>query len=81
MKTNALARTSMCGFLGLVVLSSVTMLWLFWHYPRGTGALTLVVLAGFGISARLARWIDSEGLGTDPRRLLSDAETAEDFRK
>lgn len=81
MKTIAPARANMFGFLGLVILSSVSMLWLFWHYPLGTGALTFVVLAAFGISVRLARWIDSEGLGSEARRLLSDAEAAKDFRK
>jgi hypothetical protein len=81
MKTKAPARINMFGFLGLAILSSATMLWLFWHYPRGTGALTLVVLVAFGISARLSRWIDSEGMGSDARRLLSDTETAEDFRQ
>jgi len=79
MKASAQARTNLFGFLGVIALSSLTMVWLFWHYPRGTGIATLVVLAAFGISARLARWIDSEGLGSDARRLLADTEAAKDF--
>jgi hypothetical protein len=81
MQSKVPARTNLLGFLGVVVLSAVTMLWLFWHYPLGTGALTLIVLAAFGVAVRLARWVDSEGLGTETRRLLSDTETAEDFRQ
>jgi hypothetical protein len=57
----------MFGFLGMVILSTVTMVWLFWHYPRGTGIATIVVLAGFGISARLAQWVDSEGVRSKHR--------------
>jgi hypothetical protein len=57
----------MLGFLGMVILSSFTMVWLFWHYPRGTGIATIVVLAAFGISARLARWVDSEGVRSERR--------------
>lgn len=79
MKTSAHTRTNLFGFWGLVVLSSLTMVWLFWHYPRGTGVATLVVLAAFAISARLASLIESEGLGSEARRLLSDTEAAEDF--
>jgi len=67
MKTSAHARTNMFGLLGMVILSSVTMVWLFWHYPRGTGIATIVVLAAFGISARLARWVDSEGVRSERR--------------
>ena len=79
MKTSAQERARLWGFLGSVFLSTVTMVWLFWHYPRGTGLATLVVIAAFGVSARLANWIDSEGLGPEARRLLSDAEAGEDF--
>ena len=79
MKTSAHARTNLFGFLGVITLSALTMVWLFWHYPRGTGVATLVVLTAFGISARLAKWVESEGLGSEARRLLSDTEAAEDF--
>lgn len=67
MKTSTHKHTNMLGFLGMVILSSVTMVWLFWHYPRGTGIATIVVLAAFGISARLARWVDSEGARSEHR--------------
>jgi uncharacterized membrane protein YqjE len=66
MQGSAHWRTNLVG-LGLMILSSLTMIWMFWHYPRGTGIATLVVLTAFGISARLSKWIDSEGLGSDSR--------------
>jgi hypothetical protein len=36
------------------------MLWLFWHHPLTAGIGTIAVLGGFAISARLARWVDTE---------------------
>ena len=62
MKTSTQARTSLLGLLTILVLSSATMLWMFWHYPVATGIATLIILAALGISARLARWIDTDGL-------------------
>ena len=62
MKTSTQARTSLLGLLTILVLSSATMLWMFWHYPVATGIATLVILSALGISARLARWIDTDGL-------------------
>ena len=79
MKTAAHARTNLCGFLGVVTLSALTMIWLFWHHPLATGVATLVVLTIFGNSARLASWVESEGLGSEARRLFSDTEAGEDF--
>jgi hypothetical protein len=38
------------------------MLWLFWHYPVGTGIATLVVLAAFTVLIRLARAIDTDSM-------------------
>jgi hypothetical protein len=51
------ARANIFALL-ILLLSAATMLWLFWHYPLGTGIATIVVLAILGISARLARSID-----------------------
>ena len=60
MTNSAQKRTNVAGFLAIVALSSATMLWLFWHYPVATTIGTLLVLAGLGISARLARFIQSD---------------------
>ena len=38
------------------------MLWLFWHFPVGTGIATVVVLSVFGVLARLARLIDTDSM-------------------
>jgi hypothetical protein len=38
------------------------MLWLFWHFPVGTGIATLVVLSAFAVLARLARMIDTDSM-------------------
>ena len=60
MTKSAQSRTNVLGFIAVVVLSTVSMLWLFWHHPVPTAMATLVVLAGLGISARLARVIQSD---------------------
>ncbi|HLZ98196.1 MAG TPA: hypothetical protein VKP66_09600 [Steroidobacteraceae bacterium] len=54
--------TNIFGFLGTLVLSSATMLWLLWHFPVGTGIATVIILSIFGVSARLARSIENDGL-------------------
>jgi len=53
-------RTNLLWLFAIVVLSAVTMLWLFWHHPVTTAIVTLVVLAAFAISARLANLVDSD---------------------
>ena len=53
-------RATIVLFLAILALSAVTMIWLFWHYPRVTGIATVIVLAGLYISARLARSMDTE---------------------
>jgi hypothetical protein len=60
MSKSAQKRTNTFGFLAIVVLSTVCMLWLFWHHPLPTAMGALVVLAGLGISARLARFIQTD---------------------
>jgi hypothetical protein len=62
MTKSAQKRTNIFGFLSILALSSATMLWMLWHFPVSTGIATIVVLSAFGVSARLARSIESEGL-------------------
>ena len=62
MTKSARKRTNIFGFWSTLVLSASTMLWLFWHFPIGTGIATVVVLSAFGVSARLARSVESDGL-------------------
>ena len=62
MKKSTHTMTDIFGLLTILVLSSATMLWMYWHYPKVTGIATLVILSALGISARLARWIDNDGM-------------------
>jgi uncharacterized membrane protein YqjE len=62
MTDSSYARANIVALLCILTLSAITMLWLFWHYPLGTGIATIAVLAVLGISARLARSTDSEGV-------------------
>jgi hypothetical protein len=55
-------RNSIFAFLSILALSSGTMLWMLWRFPIVTGVATLVVLSVYGVSARLARSIESDGL-------------------
>ena len=55
------AKSKILVFLAVVTLSSVTMLWLFWHHPVTTSLATLAVLTALGVSARLARSLEGEG--------------------
>jgi hypothetical protein len=67
MTKSAQKRTNIFGLIAIVVLSSATMLWLFWHFPVSTGIGTVVVLSALGISARLARSFDTDTLGNETR--------------
>lgn len=60
MTDSAQKRTNIVGFLFVIASSAAIMLWLLWHHPRTTAVVTIVVLAAFAISARLARLIDTD---------------------
>lgn len=62
MTKSAHKRTNIFGFIGILALSSATMLWMLWHFPVSTTIAAVIVLSAFGVSARLARWIDSDAL-------------------
>lgn len=62
MTESAQKRTNIFGFLSILTISSVTMLWMLWHFPVGTGIATVVVLSVYGVSARLARSVESDGI-------------------
>jgi hypothetical protein len=62
------ARTNIFAFLAISALSALTMIWLFWHYPLKTLFATIAVLAALGVSARLARSVESDsGADLDQR--------------
>jgi len=64
MTHSAYPRGNLFVFLAILALSALTMVWLFWHYPLKTLIATIAVLAALGVSARLARSIDTDG-GSD----------------
>ncbi len=66
MTTSTRKQTQLVGLLTLLTLSSATMLWLFWHYPLGTGIATVAVLLAFGVLVRLARAIDTDMVDAGP---------------
>jgi hypothetical protein len=55
------ARANILVFLAILTLSALTMVWLFWHYPLKTMIATIAVLSALGVSARLARSVDTDG--------------------
>ena len=62
MTESSRTRTNIAALLAILALSAATMVWLFWHFPVITAVVTLAVLTGLGISARLARSIDTSDL-------------------
>ncbi len=58
--TKSTARTGVFALMFILGISTMTMVWLYWHYPLGTSLATLAVLAVLGVSARLARSVEGE---------------------
>jgi len=54
------ARAKNVAFLGVLALSALTMVWLFWHHPVKTLIGTVAVLTALSVSARLARSIEPD---------------------
>jgi cytochrome c-type biogenesis protein CcmH/NrfF len=67
MTNSAQKRNNILGFLVVIATSAVTMLWLLWHHPVTTAIVTIVVLAAFAISARLAQMVDTDMSDRDHR--------------
>jgi len=55
-------------FLAVLALSALSMVWLFWHHPIKTSIATIAVLAALGVSARLARSIETDSSSELVRR-------------
>jgi hypothetical protein len=53
-------RTNIAAFLAILALSAAIMVWLFWHFPLITAVVTVAILTGLGVCARLARSTDSD---------------------
>ncbi len=65
MKRSSYARTNIFVLLAVLTLSAATMVWLFWHHPVKTSIATIAVLAALGVSARLARSIETDSSNSD----------------
>jgi len=48
------------AFFAVLAVSALTMISLLWLYPVKTLIVTGVLLAGLGLTARLARWIETD---------------------
>jgi hypothetical protein len=51
-------RLGIVAFLAILTVSSATMVWLLWRFPLMTAIVTLGLLGGAAVLARLARSID-----------------------
>jgi CHASE2 domain-containing sensor protein len=60
MADSSQVRTNTALLLAILALSAATMVWLFWHFPVITSVVTLAVLTVLGVSARLARSMDTD---------------------
>ena len=60
MTNTSIARANAVGFLAVLALSALTMVWLFWHYPVKTLIASAAVMAALALSGRLARSIEAE---------------------
>jgi membrane protein implicated in regulation of membrane protease activity len=53
-------RSSVAVFIAILVVSSATMLFLFWKFPLATAGVTFAILTVLGILAVFARSIEAE---------------------
>jgi membrane protein implicated in regulation of membrane protease activity len=53
-------RSSVAVFIAVLILSSATMLFLFWKHPLATAGVTFAILTVLGILAVFARSIEVE---------------------
>jgi hypothetical protein len=60
MTESSYSRTNTAVLLVLLALSASTMVWLFWHFPLITAVATVAILSALGLSARLARSVESD---------------------
>jgi uncharacterized membrane protein HdeD (DUF308 family) len=51
--------TNVVAFLAILLVSAAIMIVMFWHFPLTTAVIALGIFALLGVSARLARAIES----------------------
>lgn len=65
-------RTKIAALWTILALSALIMVWLFWRFPLITAVATVAILTALGVSARLARLIDTEMTDVDMSELQRD---------
>ena len=60
MKKAKAERFSIALFNSAVAVSSVSMLWLLWHFPIVTVTVALIVLGGVALVASLTKCVDGQ---------------------
>jgi hypothetical protein len=54
------SRTKIAALWAILTFSALIMVWLFWRFPLITAVATVAILTALGVSARLARLIDTD---------------------
>jgi hypothetical protein len=54
------SRTKIAALWAILAFSALIMVWLFWRFPVITAVATVAILTALGVSARLARLIDTD---------------------
>jgi len=75
MAESSYTRTNTAALLVILALSASTMVWLFWHFPVITAVATVAILSALGVSARLARSVETETESDMTERLRFVART------
>jgi uncharacterized membrane protein YqjE len=66
------SRAKIAALWTILALSALIMVWLFWRFPVITAVATVAILTALGVSARLARLIDTDLTDADLSELQRD---------
>jgi hypothetical protein len=66
------SRAKIAALWAILAFSALIMVWLFWRFPLITAVATVAILTALGVSARLARLIDTDAADIGMPELQSD---------
>jgi hypothetical protein len=66
------SRAKIAALWAILAFSALIMVWLFWRFPVITAVSTVAILTALGVSARLARLIDTDVAEIGMPELQSD---------
>jgi hypothetical protein len=66
------SRAKIAALWAILAFSALIMVWLFWRFPLITAVATVAILTALGVSARLARLIDTDAADIGIPELQSD---------